>query len=176
MVGIDDWAWRKGQRYGTLICDLERRQIIDLLPDRAPATVEAWLRERPSIEIVARDRNGGYGGAVARALPDAVQVADRWHLLENASAAFLTAVRQSMPAIRKAIGAKSLDLKLLTAAEKLQFEGFQRRQQTNRMVRRMAGDGVPIKRIVRLTGLSRGLIRQIVRGEREDVFASVRAA
>ena len=170
VVGIDDWAWRKGQRYGTLICDLERRQVIDLLPDREPATVEAWLRARPGIEVVARDRNGGYGGAVARALPEAVQVADRWHLLENASAAFLAAVQQSMPAIRKAIGAKSLDPRLLTAAEKLQYEGFQRRQQTNRMVRRMADDGAPIKRIVRLTGLSRGLVRQIIRGEREDIF------
>lgn len=170
VVGIDDWAWRKGQRYGTLICDLERRRIIDLLPDREPATVEAWLSARPGIEVVARDRNGGYGGAVTRALPNAVQVADRWHLLENASAAFLTAVQRSMPAIRKAIGVKTLDPKLLTAAEKLQFEGFQRRQQTNRMVRRMADDGVSIKRIVRLTGLSRGLVRQIIRGEREDVF------
>lgn len=170
VVGIDDWAWRKGQRYGTLICDLERRRVIDLLPDREPATVESWLRARPGIEVVARDRNGGYGGAVARALPKAVQVADRWHLLENASAAFLAAVQRSMPAIRKAIGVKSLDPKLLTAAEKLQFEGFQRRQQTNRMVRRMGGDGVPIKRIMRLTGLSRGLVRQIIRGEREEVF------
>lgn len=170
VIGIDDWAWRKGQRYGTLICDLERRQVIDLLPNREPATVEAWLRARPGIEIVARDRNGGYGGAVSRGLPDAVQVADRWHLLENASAAFLAAVQRNMTAIRKAIGTKTLDPKLLTAAEKLQYEGFQRRQQTNRMVRRMAADGMPIKRIVRLTGLSRGLVRQIARGEREDVF------
>lgn len=169
-IGIDDWAWRKGQRYGTLICDLERRRVIDLLPDREPATVEAWLRARPGIEVVARDRNGGYGGAVSRALPRAVQVADRWHLLENASAAFLAAVQRSMPAIRKVIGAKTLDPKLLTAAERLQYEGFLRRQQTNRMVRRMAEDGTPIKRIVRLTGLSRGLVRQIIRGEREDVF------
>lgn len=170
VIGIDDWAWRKGQRYGTLICDLERRRVIDLLPDREPGTVEAWLCAHPEIEIVTRDRNGGYSGAVSRALPRAVQVADRWHLLENASAAFLAAVRRSMPAIRKAIGAKTLDPKLLTAAERLQYEGFQRRQQTNRMVCRMAGEGTPIKRIMRLTGLSRGLVRQIVRGEREDVF------
>ncbi|MFV0514329.1 MAG: ISL3 family transposase [Jhaorihella sp.] len=170
VIGIDDWAWRKGQRYGTLVCDLERRRVIDLLPDREPATVEAWLRARPGIHIVARDRNGGYGGAVTRALPEVIQVADRWHLLENASAAFLIAVQRSMPAIRKAIGARTLDPKLLTAAERLQYEGFRRRQQTNRMVREMAGEGLPIKRIVRSTGLSRKLVRQILRGEREDVF------
>lgn len=102
VIGIDDGAWRKGQRYGTLICDLERCRVIDLLPDREPATVEAWLRTRPGIEIVARDRNGGYGGTVSRALPRAVQVADRWHLLENASAAFLAAVQRTMPASHSA--------------------------------------------------------------------------
>jgi transposase len=93
VVGIDDWAWRKGQRYGTLICDLERRTVIDLLPDRDPTTVAAWLRRHPQIEIVARDRNGGYGRAISQALPDAVQVADRWHLLQNVSDAFLSAAR-----------------------------------------------------------------------------------
>ena len=77
VIGIDEWAWRRGQWYGTLICDLEKRRVIDLLPDREPATVEAWLRSHPGIEIVARDRNGGYGGSVSRALPGAVQVADR---------------------------------------------------------------------------------------------------
>lgn len=144
--------------------------MIDLLPDREPATLEAWLRAHPGIQVVARDRNGGYGGATTRALPEAVQIADRWHLLENASAAFLAAVQRSMPAIRKAIGARILDPNLLTAAERLQYAGFQRRHQTNQMVRTMAGEEFPIKRIVRSTGLSRKLVRQILRGEREDVF------
>lgn len=98
------------------------------------------------------------------------RVADRWHLLESAGTAFLAAVQRNMPAIRKAIGAKTLDIKLLTAAEKLQYESYLRRQQTNRMVRQMADDGVQIRRIVRQTGLSRQLVRQILCGEREDVF------
>ncbi len=84
VIGMDDWAWRKGQRYGTLICDLERHRAIDLLPDREPATAAAWLGGHPGIGIVARDRNGGHSGAVPRALPDAVRVADRWHLLDCA--------------------------------------------------------------------------------------------
>ena len=60
VIGIDDWAWRRNQRYGTLICDLERRQTIALLPDREPATAQAWLTAQPQITIVARDRGGDY--------------------------------------------------------------------------------------------------------------------
>ena len=91
MIGIDDWAWRRGHRYGSIVCDLERRRIVDLLPDRAASTVEAWLTAHPGIEVIARDRGGAYGPAASRACSNAWQVADRWHLFENASAAFLAA-------------------------------------------------------------------------------------
>jgi transposase len=63
VIGIDDWAWRRNQRYGTIICDLERRKTIALLPDREPATAGAWLSRRQQISIVARDRGGGQGAA-----------------------------------------------------------------------------------------------------------------
>ena len=85
IVGIDDWAWRRNHRYGTLICDLERRATIALLPDREPATAEVWLAQQSQICVVARDRGGGYGAAAQWALPHAIQVADRWHLMANAS-------------------------------------------------------------------------------------------
>ena len=96
MAGIDDWAFCRNHRDGTIVCHLERRRIVALLPDREMATVAAWLADHPEIGILARDRGGGYDEAAARALPNALQVADRWHLMENASAAFPDAVRRSM--------------------------------------------------------------------------------
>jgi len=141
-----------------------------LLPDREPATSEAWLRHQPAVHTVARDRGGGYGEAVARALPEATQVADRWHLMENASRAFLDAVRKSMGQIRRTIGATVVNPALLTAAEKLQYESRLRREETNAAVLALWQDGVPIKQIVRRTGRHRMTVRRIVRGERGDVF------
>ncbi len=170
VIGIDDWAWKKGHRYGTIICDLERHRVVDLLPDREAGTVEAWLAERPGIEIVSRDRGGGYGSFVTRALPGARQVADRWHLLENAGRAFVDAVRKSLGDIRGALTKNEISPALLTAAERVQYEGFRRRHETNAAVQALAAEGVAIKAIVRRTGCSRQVVRRIVRGEREDIF------
>jgi len=170
IIGIDDWAWRRNHRYGTLICDLERHRAIALLPDREPATAQAWLALQAQICVVARDRGGGYAVAAQRALPHAIQVADRWHLMENASSAFLDAVRNSMRQIRAAIGAKVIDPALLTFAEKLQYAGYLRREETNAAILALSGRGVAIKEIVRRTGYSRGLVRKILRGQRSDVF------
>jgi transposase len=170
VVGIDDWAFRRNHRYGTIVCDLERRRIVTLLPDREGATVQAWLAAHPTITVVSRDRGGGYGEAAARALPHATQVADRWHLMENASTAFLQAVRKSMPPIRSAIGATTINPELLTAAERLQYDGYLRREEANAAIMVLAKDGVPIKQIVRRTGHSRQVVRQVIRGQRTDVF------
>jgi transposase len=83
VIGIDDWAWRKSQLYGTIVVDLERGDIVDLLPDRDGGTVKGWLGEHPGIELVSRDRSSTYAQASAEAAPQAQQVADRWHLLNN---------------------------------------------------------------------------------------------
>ena len=169
-IGIDDWAWRRNHRYGTLICDLERRKTVALLADREPATAEAWMKRQTQIAIVARDRGGAYAIAARRALPHAVQVADRWHLMENASPAFLAAVRASMAQIRSAIGAATVNPALLTYAEKVQYEGYLRREEFNDVVGRLAKEGMSIKEIVRRTGHSRRLVRKILRGQRSEVF------
>jgi transposase len=170
VIGIDDWAWRRNHRYGSIICDLEQRRIVRLLADREPATAQAWLAGHPEISVIARDRGGGYGEAAAKALPNAIQVADRWHLMENASRAFLDAVRKSMRNIRTVIGATTISPELLTCAERIQYEGYLHREETNAAVLALAKDGVPIKQIVRQTGHSRQLVRHVIRGERSDIF------
>ena len=172
MAGIDDWAFRRNHRYGSIVVDLERRRIVALLPDRERATVAAWLAARPDIRVLSRDRGGGYGEAAACALPTALQVADRWHLLENASAAFLDAVRKSMRDIRAAIGATTINPDLLTSAETLQYQGYLRREEANALIMALAKDGVPIRQIVRRTGRSRGLVRSVIKGQATDVFRS----
>ncbi len=85
VLGIDDWAWRKGQRYGTILCDLEQSKVIDLLPERSEGSTEDWIRNHPGTEIVSRDRASLYAEAATKAAPQAIQVADRWHLLHNMS-------------------------------------------------------------------------------------------
>jgi transposase len=83
VVAVDDWALRKGHSYGTIVVDLERRRVVDLLADRAAETLAEWLRHRPGIEVVARDRSTEYARGTGLGAPEAVQVCDRWHVLAN---------------------------------------------------------------------------------------------
>jgi len=83
VVGIDDWAFKKGLCYGTILVDLERHCPLDLLPDRQVETVKRWLAQHPGIEMVTRDRSQDYAQAITEGAPQATQIADRWHLLKN---------------------------------------------------------------------------------------------
>ena len=83
ILGIDDWSWKKGQIYGTLLVDLELRPPIEILPDRKEETVKAWLLTHPEIEVVSRERGGEYAAAARKGAPQAQQIADKFHLLLN---------------------------------------------------------------------------------------------
>lgn len=87
VIGLDEWAWRKGHRYGTIVVDLERGCPIDVLEDRATHTVAAWLQAHPDIKVVARDRAEAYGAGIRQGAPEVTQVADRFHLLKNVASA-----------------------------------------------------------------------------------------
>jgi transposase len=83
VIGVDDWSYRRGRSFGTIIVDLERHRVIDLLPDRETTTLKVWLSAHPEIQIVSRDRAQGYAEAIHQGAPGALQIADRFHLLQS---------------------------------------------------------------------------------------------
>jgi transposase len=101
VIGLDEWAWRKGHRYGTIICDLEQHRPLDLLPSRKAAEVIAWLKRYPSIEMISRDRSGGYAEAARLGAPQAIQIADKWHLHKNLREALEVLLTRHLTAHRK---------------------------------------------------------------------------
>src|SRR6266700_4671950 len=83
VLGVDEWAWRKGQSYGTMLVDLERHIPVDLLQDASADSFAAWLKEHPSVELISRDRGTTFADGANRGAPQALQIADRWHVIHN---------------------------------------------------------------------------------------------
>lgn len=109
ILGVDDFAFRRGKKYGTILVDLEKHQPIDLLADREAKTLEHWLKEHPGVEIVSRDRSKAYRAGAREGAPNALQVADRFHLLQNLEEALENVFSSHSQAI------KTVELTLLKA-------------------------------------------------------------
>lgn len=103
VLGIDDFAFRKGQVYGTILVDLERHQPVDLLPERSADAVATWLGEHPGVEVITRDRSAEYAEGARRGAPDALQVADRFHLLHNLREMLQRLAEQHQDALRAVV-------------------------------------------------------------------------
>lgn len=101
VLSVDDWAWRKHQRYGTMLVDLERRQVIDLLPMRSADSFARWLGLHPGVEVITRDRSSLYADGGRQGAPSAVQITDRYHLLSNLSEAAERDIQQLQVEARK---------------------------------------------------------------------------
>jgi transposase len=191
VLGVDDWALRKGRTYGTLLIDLEKGEPIDLLPDRRAETLAAWLKQHPEVEMISRDRAGAYAEGAQQGAPTALQVADRWHLLHNLGDALVrvlekyqrplkqlsqtTTGAEASPAtavetpLTKAESAESA----LPAMDKKPRPGILERQQQHRAerlarfeeVRALYAQGATISAIAQTTGLDRKTVRKFIRAD-----------
>ncbi len=177
VLAVDDWAWRRGRRYGTVLVDLERNTVVDLLPDRQADTLAGWLHQHPGVEIVARDRAGAYADGVRQGAPDAVQVADRWHLLRNLGDAVRTVVDRQHAAVRRAAKQVSKQAAVLpviipvaepdsrkpSAAAKRSLASRARRHARYEEAARLHAAGVSISRVAAELGADRKTVRRWLR-------------
>ena len=182
VLGVDDWAWRKGQRYGTVLVDLETNDVVDLLPDRESATLAAWLKSNPGAQIIARDRAGSYAKGAREGAPSARQVADRWHMLRNCSDAVLAAVEKRYRLVREVGRSLANDVasppsperpaaigKSRTALER-QRQGRARRRKMFDEVVALRDKGWSISAIAHETGRDRKTIHQWLRDKRPGTW------
>jgi transposase len=180
VLGVDDWAYCRGQRYGTILCDLERRCAIDLLPDRSSATFSQCLKTHQGVEIISRDRGDFYIKGATVGAPGAIQVADRWYLLRNLRDALtrvvdrhgcpIVSIRHACPTnpqVREtrddalvAPPATDVNEKPLTHMEKLRQQRRARRFERYQQVLALHSQGVSARAIAQRLGIHRSTVHQ----------------
>jgi len=174
VLAVDDWAWRRGRRYGTILVDLEHNAVVDLLPDRQAEILAELLRQHPGVEIVARDRAGVYADGVRQGAPDAVQVTDRWHLLRNFGDAVRAVIDGQHVVLRRAAQQVSEQLMVSTstlpprapdspkptAAARRSQASYARRHARYEEAARLRAAGCSISRIAAQLGAERKTIRR----------------
>lgn len=166
VLGVDDWAWKRGHRYGTILVDLERRQVIDLLPDRNPESFAGWLQGQSSVRIISRDRGGEYREGARRGAPQAVQVADRFHLLKNLSEV-VEKVFKGYSSLLARIPRPNSRPSMLSPPRAHREEARERtRQKTvqrSELVHSLAQQGMSISAIARVSGMHRQTVGRYLR-------------
>ena len=166
VLGVDDWAFRKGKTYGTILVDMERQCVIDLLPDRETQTLKKWLDDHPGVEIVSRDRASTYTLAVTQALPHAIQVADRWHLLKNLGEAIQRVLEANRGVLKQAaqdLAQEQLPLKTLpdtVVSPTNQTASTSHREQLYQQVKGYQAAGHSVRWVAKQTGLARNTVRK----------------
>src|SRR5271165_1566113 len=173
VLGVDDWAWCKGQTFGTILVDLERRQVVDLLPTRSADSLGEWLAQHPEVTTVSRDRQGVYAEGARRGAPEAVQVADRFHLVLNLTQAVerelavnRRQLRIAFPSAPELLSSPTEEVKSQTNQIRVrssivmqQMEVAQQRRQQKlelfRTIKQMRAAGMKVSQIASQLGLCR---------------------
>jgi transposase len=182
VVGVDDWAWRKGQSFGTILVDLERSEVVDLLPTRSAKVLREWLAQHPEVMVVSRDRQGVYAEGVRAGAPKARQVADRFHLTLNLRQAverelavrrsFLRLTSKSTPVLPTGGGTetekhKGRQISIQSSVQQQHAEVARLRRQQKlelfQAIQRMKSAGMKVSRIARHLGINRRRIDRWVR-------------
>jgi transposase len=169
VIGIDDWSYRRGKRYGSIIVNLRTHKIIDLLPERTVESVIAWLEAHPEVEIVSRDRGGTYVDGATQGAPLAIQVCDRWHILKNpgdAVESFLirSHIRLPDPAIPQPTSERPLTTYSATPAGQGKTQArLLRKWKLYQRVQELHKDGMSLRKIGEELGLARNTVRKYFR-------------
>ncbi|MBV9898802.1 MAG: ISL3 family transposase [Chloroflexi bacterium] len=176
VLGVDDVALRRGRgvrRYGTLLLNLETHRPIDLLEDRTAEVLANWLRQHPGVEVIVRDRAGAYAEGARQGAPGAIQVADRFHLSANASAALDEVLRGRRRRIEYVVVAPEPDLETgvipalppppMSRTKQREVEARTRRVTRWQTVRERYAGGEAIRRIALDLGMSRMTVRRMIR-------------
>ena len=162
VLGVDDWAWRRGRRYGSVLVDLEAGRPVDLLPDRSAASLAGWLKQHPGVEVIVRDRSTEYARGATIGAPDSVQVVDRWHVLRNvreAAERLLERHRQDLRQVHAT--AQPTRSRRRSPAEEARRAAVRRRAADfHAEVQRLAADGETISGIARQLGVTRTMVRR----------------
>ena len=176
-LGVDDWARRKGQTYGTILVDLERHKPIDLLPDREASSLAKWLRSHPEVEFISRDRAGAYADGARQGAPQAVQIADRWHLLKNLTEAVERFMDRHHHLVRQAAKnvvqmqlidhwpAEGSEAMLSSRNEAEKLARRQKRYARYLKVMELYGQGVSERSISRALSINRATVRKFVHAD-----------
>jgi transposase len=173
VVGVDDWALRRGQRYGTILVDLERHCPVDLLPERSAEALASWLGAHPEVEVVSRDRGDCYIKGAEQGAPQATQVTDRWHLLHNLQEAIVQVVdrhRKQLKDVAKSMRQAFSEpspaevpsagvTKSPTKSEQARDQRRQRRLERYQQVVELHAQGVAIREIARRLHMQRRTVR-----------------
>ncbi len=175
VLGVDEFALRKGRRYGTLLVDVETRRPVDILEDRSSDSFAAWLAARPGTELICRDRAGVYSDGGSRGAPAAVQVADRWHLWHNLGEAVERAVSRHREYLPAAVAAPAPAAAAATAPEPQPAPPPGPGSRTGRIadrtrarhvaIHRMLAEGRSFREAAAELGLSRNTVRRFARAD-----------